>query len=90
MKRRNISWLKQAVRQPYAWPGGYPLSAITSDGAAACMDCVRDDWGAYARSTMYSYRDGYRIDAVDVLWEGGNYCANCGQCVDAYNQEEGA
>jgi hypothetical protein len=90
MKRRNISWLKNAVRQKYAWPGGYPLSAITSDGAALCMECVRENWGLVAKSTIYSWRDGWCVSDVDIIWEGGHYCDNCGKCVDAYNQEEGA
>jgi hypothetical protein len=90
MKRRNISWLKQAVRERHAWPGGYPLSAIASDGEALCMDCVRGHWSLVARSTVHGWRDGWCVEGVEVLWEGGNYCANCGKNVDAYPSKEGA
>ena len=89
MKRRNISWLKNSVRQPYAWPGGYPISAIMADGAALCMDCVRANWELIAKSTLHSWMDGWCVADVDVLWEGGNRCANCNQCVDAYPSERG-
>lgn len=89
MKRRNIGWLKQAVRQKYAWPGGYPLSAITSDGAALCMECVRKNWSLVAKSTLHRWSDGWCVDFVDRLWEGGNCCDNCGTCLDAYPSDGG-
>jgi len=90
MKRRNIGWLKQAVRHPYAWPGCYPLTAITSCGTALCMECVRRNWGMVAKSTLYSWRDGWCVADVGVLWEGGNHCDNCGENLDAYPSEEEA
>ena len=33
--------VKQAIRQPYAWPGGYPLYVIMADGAALSIEAVR-------------------------------------------------
>lgn len=87
MKRRNISWLKNAVRQKYAWPGGYPISAIMEDGAL-CMDCVRKEWRQVAWETMHGIRGCWRVRFTDVLWEGGNYCDNCNACLDAYPAEE--
>lgn len=90
MKRRNISWLKNAVRQPYAWPGGYPLSAITFDGAALCMDCVKENWKTVCHETVIKGWEmcGWGVRAVEVLWEGGNNCDNCNACLDAYHSEE--
>lgn len=31
---------------------------------------------------------GWGVVAVDVLWEGGNYCDNCSTVLDAYPSEE--
>lgn len=87
--RRNLSALKEAVRWKYAWPGGYPLSAITTDGAALCMECVRKNWRNVAQETLHpSWSCGWGVAAVDILWEGGNCCDNCGECLDAYPSEE--
>lgn len=36
--------LKQALRNKYAWPGGYPLYLITQDGEALSIDAARDNW----------------------------------------------
>ena len=87
--RRNLSALKEAVRRPYAWPGCYPLSAITFDGAALCMDCIRKNWRNVCHETLLKGWEGcgWGIYGVEVLWEGGNYCDNCGECLDAYPSE---
>lgn len=31
-------------RERYAWPGGYELALIMSDGALLCADCVRENF----------------------------------------------
>ena len=89
-KRRNISFLKTAIRQGLAWPGGYPLSAITFDGSALCMDCCRKNWRSVAHESMIKgwERCGWGVTAVEVLWEGGSYCAHCSAVLDAYPSEE--
>lgn len=42
--------LKQAIRTKFAWPGGYELFGITSDGAALCCDCMRKEYRLIAWS----------------------------------------
>ena len=32
--------IKQAIRDKYAWPGGYPLYLLTSDGAAFVLTAI--------------------------------------------------
>jgi hypothetical protein len=63
--------IKRALRSgPYAWPGGYPLFFITSDGAALSFKAVRKEWrnivDAHLRKDT---RCGWHIAAVDVNWE---------------------
>jgi hypothetical protein len=84
--RRNLSNLKEAVRNKYVWPGGYPLSAITFDGSALCMDCVRKNWRNVCQETLIKGWEecGWGVRAVEILWEGGNYCEHCNECLDAY------
>jgi len=81
--------VKEAIRQPYAWPGGYPKSAIMSDGGLICSDCLKKEFTLVCRSTLTGARDGWRVEAIDVIWEGSNQCDHCGTCVDAYPSEEG-
>lgn len=58
----SINDLKAALRQgPYAWPGGYPLYFITSDGMTISFETAR----RFFRSIMWSIKnecdDGWRI-----------------------------
>ena len=35
---------KLVARDRYAWPGGYAMALITSDGGELCPDCVRAEF----------------------------------------------
>jgi polyferredoxin len=84
--------VRQAIRQPYAWPGGYPLSIITQDGGVICPDCAKENHRGIAHDTLHPGWEGcgWSAAAVNILWEGGNHCDHCGRCVDAYPDEETA
>ena len=44
MTIKTLSDFRAAMRNgPYAWPGGYPLYFITSDGAALSFDAVKEN-----------------------------------------------
>ena len=74
------------VRSPYAWPGCYPLFAITSDGAALCKHCCSTEREAIGTTTG---TDGWNVLALDVNWEDPDLnCDNCGQAIEsAYGDE---
>jgi hypothetical protein len=41
---RNVADFKATVRAGgFAWPGGYPLYLICSDGGSLCFDCARKE-----------------------------------------------
>lgn len=80
--------LKNAIREVYAWPGGYELLAITSDGAVLCMQCCYENFRSIVWSMRHKCDDGWRVialtyEAVEVecsreVDEGlVSYCANC-------------
>ena len=73
--------------QPYAWPGGYPLFAITDDGAAICAKCCGTELENIDTSTR---GDGWRVIASDVNWEDGElYCDHCSERIEsAYAEPE--
>lgn len=57
--------IRAAIRNPYAWPGGYALFAITSDGACLCMTCCRKEYRLISDSVRNKSNDGWRITAFD-------------------------
>lgn len=89
MKRKNISELKKAVREKYAWPGGYPLSVVFRKCGTYCMECVKKEWRLISDQTIHPARDcGWGVAWVGIQWEGRNYCEKCNVCVDAYPSDE--
>lgn len=83
--------IKQAIRDKYAWPGGYPMHLITHDAACLCMDCARKEWRIICHSTMHGMRDGWEIVAVNINWEDDRLlCDHCGQSIESAYGEESA
>lgn len=82
MKRSSINEItkqvKFAVRERYAWPGGYPFIGITNDGAVLCADCMKAEFSQVIRSTRQGLRDGWGIDGVTILECGEvEWCGHC-------------
>jgi hypothetical protein len=76
--------LKARIREPYAWPGGYEVLYITSDGEILCNACVK----ANLRTILTAQRDptdhsGWRIDATDTteMCESYTACAQCNRTI---------
>lgn len=67
----KLAKVKEVLRSgPYAWPGGYPMFFITTDGAALSFKTVRANWrevvDAHLRRDQWS---GWALDGFDVNWE---------------------
>lgn len=77
--------LKKQLRDgAFAWPGGYPLFFITSDGAALSFEAVKENF----RSVIYAMRnrqdDGWRVMGCDVNWEDPDlYCDHTGKRIES-------
>lgn len=77
-----LAQAKSFARQPYAWPGGYPLVLVMSDGEVLCAKCTRTEFPQIARSTIQRARDGWQCEGVQVHWEGSDeYCAHCNTAI---------
>lgn len=78
----NADKVRYVARQRFAFPGGYELFTISSDGDCICQDCVRRRYAAELRNAL----DGQYM-SVDC---GGNidpdtcYCDNCGKDLSSY------
>lgn len=86
MRINTISDLRAAVRNgPYAWPGGYQMRFICSDGESMCFDCVAHGSRREVLEALNErIRDGkawnadWDVMAFEVHWEGSaEICANC-------------
>jgi hypothetical protein len=89
----KTSELKTALRNgPYAWPGGYPLYFVTSDGAALSFEAVRTEYKQVLFSIRHGVNDGWRVIAVQVNWEDPDlYCDHTGKRIEsAYADGEAA
>jgi hypothetical protein len=71
----RLNMIKQALRDVYAWPGGYPLHFFAHDGGL-CHKCVRENFRAVVNDTKMNV--GPWNLGVEILWEGEHYCADCG------------
>ena len=85
---RALHQVKNAIRQKFAWPGGYQISVICNDGAALCPDCAKANFQKIARDTLTGCRTGWDAAGAEILWEGGNWCDQCGLTLDVYSDPE--
>lgn len=58
--------LKDAIRTKFAWPGGYEIFGVTSDGALLCCDCMRAEYRQIAYSRLHGLSDGWRVEGIDA------------------------
>ena len=68
------------ARSPYAFPGGYPMFAITNDGGAICARCAHTEREAIGTTTG---DDGWNVVALDINYESRLNCDNCGARIAA-------
>ena len=54
-------------RERYAWPGGYPLVLVLTDGAVLCPACVSSEWASISSAHRHKSRDGWRPSAIDYV-----------------------
>jgi hypothetical protein len=72
---RSLRLADQLSSSPFAWPGGYPLFAVTSDGAALCHQCAKTERSCIGTTTG---TDGWNIVAIATNWEDGQlHCDHC-------------
>jgi hypothetical protein len=89
----TASQFKATLRNgAFAWPGGYPLYFITSDGAALCFDCGKSEAKLILQSIKDYARDGWHVEACTVNWEDAELtCDHCDKEIEsAYGEKESA
>ena len=71
----------QLIQSPCAFPGGYPMFAVTSDGGALCKDCCKSESSSIG--TTYG-GDGWQVTGLSINYEDKNlYCDHCSQPIES-------
>jgi len=79
-----IEKFKAFVRQPYAWPGGYPLFALFNTGDYCCKNCAKSKYKTIMSELRADDDTGWEIIGVDVNWEDENlYCGVCNEKIES-------
>ena len=73
-----VHMARYIARNQYAWPGGYELCGVTSDGALLCSNCVKEEYVTIHHSTKHAYNDGWQI--VAIISEAELESVNCSHC----------
>lgn len=72
-KRDEHGWLhpmfaaRLVRREKFAWPGGYPMALVTSDGGFLCPECVKENFHYISDSHRTNCNDGWKPEGVQVL-----------------------
>jgi len=79
MKNHIIERVKDYIRAPFAFPGGYQKVLVMSDGAVLCHACAADNFRLIVESTRNQVPlDQWAADYVDLFLEGEpEQCEHC-------------
>lgn len=71
------------ARERFAWPGGYALFLIMTDGAALCADCVRENFRSIAREARVAHGTGWKPAGWSHVGETDSLtaCEHCGRII---------
>ncbi len=63
--REKINALKNTIREPYAWPGGYEKILAMSDGELLCKGCAKENYREILSATKAEERFGqWAMDSI--------------------------
>ncbi len=87
MKAQTLKALREAkivARERFAWPGGYPLVLITSDGGCLCAACVRKEWRNIVQYALWEQpTSGWHPAGLQIEEdsESEECCDHCGAII---------
>ncbi len=88
--RKVPTAIKEAIRSQYAWPGGYPLYLVTSDGECLCMGCGKKEYRQIVWAIRHNTSDGWKVEAAAINWEDPDlFCAHCDNRIESAYAESG-
>lgn len=87
---KTVADFRKAIAHgPYAWPGGYPIYFITSDGAALSFKTAKKEKRNIISAIGDRRNDGWRVVAADINWEDNElYDEHTGEKIEAAYGDE--
>jgi hypothetical protein len=68
----------------YTSLGSYPVYFYTSDGAALCWECAREEYKQISRSVREKSSDGWRVVGCEINYESHDLtCDNCSKAIES-------
>lgn len=91
MRNSVVEEVKAFIREPFAFPGGYPKVLIMSDRCYMCAKCAKENYRLISDSTRHDNSDGWGAAGVQINWEDTDaQCANCNATIEsAYGEDNG-
>lgn len=88
--REILASVRDFIRQPFAFPGGYPKVLVMHDGETLCPQCAKAEYRQISNATRHALRWGWAAAGVDLHMEGSAaICAHCGDSIEsAYGDPE--
>lgn len=85
MQINSISDFRKAMRNgPYAWPGGYPLYFLMSDGEALSFRAARGNLRPILEALRDNSADDWKPVALEINWEDQSlYCAHRNEIIES-------
>jgi len=85
MEINTVGDFRRAIRNgAYAWPGGYPLYFVTSDGGALSFKAAKAERRLILASIAYGQDDGWRVVGEDINWEDCDLiCDHTGERIES-------
>ena len=80
------------LKEPYAWPGGYPRYFVCSDGADLSFAAAKaQSWQIRHAIRTNDPSSGWRVDGCEVNWEDpALYCDHTGARIESAYAEDDA
>ncbi len=90
LAREILGQVKRAIREPYAWPGGYPVYTVMADGELLCPECAKQNFRQIVADTNSRWNNNWRAAGAGVKWEGPDeHCCHCNKALpSAYGGED--
>ncbi len=86
----SLEKIKYAIRNKYAWPGGYPLFFVTGQGEALSLQGAKEIW----RDIIQAHNDHRHCDAsiesIEINYDDPQlYCCVTNQLIEsAYGEQD--
>ena len=84
----SLAKIKDAIRNKYAWPGGYPLYLVMSDGDALSIDAAHENWRGIVMAHLCGH-GCWAVEGVEINWDDPQlYCSQSGARIESAYAEE--